>query len=144
MKTLKTILRGLVIVFILFLTSCNSQSIIVFEPLGIMDKPLPTIKIFTKGQITENDSVKMFITDNSTVNSLKNYIENNLVKEISKKEVEFEYGAYKVKVLEGNAETIYILKTRVDSYDFFKNQIRYIDSNNKLSNELKVLLKRLE
>src|SRR5690606_1400640 len=144
MKTLKTILRGLVIVFILFLTSCNSQSIIVFEPLGIMDKPLPTIKIFTKGQITENDSVKMFVTDNSTVNSLKNYIENNLVKEISKKEVEFEYGAYKVNVLEGNAETIYILKTRVDSYDFFKNQIRYIDSNNNLSNELKVLLKRLE
>lgn len=144
MKTLKTILRGLVIVFILFLTSCNSQSIIVLEPLGIMDKPLPTIKIFTKGQIIENDSVKMFITDKSTVNSLKNYIESNLVKEISKKEVEFEYGAYKVKVLKGNAETIYILKTRVDSYDFFKNQIRYIDSNNKLSNELKVLLKRLE
>lgn len=144
MKTLKTILRGLVIVFILFLTSCNSQSIIVLEPLGIMDKPLPTIKIFTKGQIIENDSVKMFITDKSTVNSLKNYIESNLVKEISKKEVEFEYGAYKVKVLKGNAETIYILKTRVDSYDFIKNQIRYIDSNNKLSNELKVLLKRLE
>lgn len=144
MKVLKNTLKSLFKLFIiLFLTSCSSQIRIIYEPIGIMDKPLPTIEI---GQIVDNkEEVSSFVTNKRIVNRLVNHIESSLTKELSEEnELGYDYGAYKITVLKDDNKTVYILSSQRASYDFFKNQMELVGADSGIYKELETLIKRLK
>lgn len=134
--------RGIYLFFILLMiSSCSAQSII-YEPLGIMDKPLPTIKIYTKVKKEENKNIKYFIVDDKTFALLKSYISKNFVK--SKVDREYEYGSYKITYIRDSEKIEYVIEPKQVSYIFFQQQLPLVYSNKELYEELNTLLKRLK
>jgi len=125
----------------LILTSCSAQKLI-YEPLGEMDKPLPTIEIDVN-QLQKSDNVKAFVLDTKTFNLLVNYTREQLGKSDNVK-TEYEYGCYKVSYYVGSKKIDYILASKENSRNFFNGQKGIIISNQELYKELEVLLKRLK
>ena len=126
---------------LLMISSCSAQSII-YEPLGIMDKPLPTIKIYTKAKKEEKNNIKYFIIDDKTLAILKSYISKNFIK--SKIDREYQYGSYKITYVRGSEKIEYVIEPKQVSYIFFQQQLPLIYSNKELYEELNILLKRLK
>lgn len=129
-----------VAMYLSILTSCTSQKL-VYEPIGIMDKPLPTIEIVLKNN-QKSDNDKIFVIDKDTFEKLLNYIQNQFDEKSNK--FEDEYGCYLITYHVGSKKYDYILNSKSKSVIFFSGQIDIIKSNKDLYQELEVLLKRLK
>lgn len=134
-----------IIVFTLFffsiLTSCSSQKV-VYEPLGIMDKPLPTIEIVAKQQLNLNS--KVFELDKKTFDLLEKYIKSKFNQNSAQVKMEYEYGTYKVIYSHGSKKIEYIAEAKEKSKEFFKGQLELVKSNQKLYKKIEELVKRLQ
>ncbi|MNQ28933.1 hypothetical protein D3C85_422330 [compost metagenome] len=141
MRTFNFITRAFLFIFIFSLTSCSSQKMI-YESIGIMDKPLPTIEI-TLIQNEKSDSDRIFIVDKKTFELLKNYMYVQLDKKRAVTENDYEYGAYKISYYSGSKKTEYMLESKEQSIIFFSGQKRILKPEDELYKEIEVLLKRL-
>lgn len=130
------------LICLLIFTSCSAQKL-VYEPLGEMDKPLPTIVIATtKIQKTTNE--KSFVVDKAVFQSLVKYTKDHLGNKSNTTKGNYEYGCYKITFYTGAEKTEYIIDSRTESWSFFNEQLLLVISNEDLHNELEVLLKRLK
>ncbi|MGG9963502.1 hypothetical protein [Ferruginibacter sp. SUN106] len=133
-----------VIAFILFyfsvLSSCSSQKL-VYEPLGIMDKPLPTIEIITKQYKDLNRNV--FTVDKKTFSLLLKYVRNKLNENPVQIKTDYEYGSYKIIYFWGSKKIEYIIESKEKSRMFFQGQLELINANTKFYKEIEILLARI-
>lgn len=143
MKTVSNYLQVFLIILELTATSCSTQKII-YEPIGIMDKPLPTIEICLKHyKKSEND--KVYVLDKTSFNLLSNYLTEKLGdKNADNQSKHYEYGCYKITYYVGRTKTDYILAKKNESYTFFDSQRDIIKSNDELKKEIEILLNRLK
>ncbi|AWG26974.1 hypothetical protein [Flavobacterium kingsejongi] len=137
---LKNIKRIYLFSILFMVSSCAAQSII-YEPVGIMDKPLPTIEIYTKEKKKERNNVKVFIVNDKTFALLKKHISNNVIK--SKVGEEYQYGSYKVSCTNGSEKIEYIIESKEASHIFFQQQLSIVKQDKQLYEQLNTLLMRL-
>ncbi|MDR4953811.1 hypothetical protein REB14_16650 [Chryseobacterium sp. ES2] len=131
----------MVFLFFLFaLTSCASQELI-YEPIGISDKPLPIFRITTKKHQDLNNDI--YVVDRSTFSLLKDGVLNKKNENTNKSDNIFEYGSYKITYLDNSKRRTYIIDSKQKSYIFFQEQLEQVKSNEKLYDRIKVLLKRM-
>lgn len=138
----KSFIHACLCIFISLISlSCKSQTLILYESIGLMDKPLPEIRI--QEFCNEESNIKCFVLDKSNLKLLGQYIEK--YKEVGHlHNNEYPYGAYKVILNTGKMEKKIVLPDKEEAYLFFKHQLELLQKNEKLYNEIKVLLKRLE
>lgn len=124
--------------FVTFISiSCKSQMIIIYEPVGLSDKPLPKLYI---QESCKDDSVKCFNLDTESFELLRQYIKKYESLSAIVNGSEYPYGAYKVTLMDKE----FVLSDKKNSYLFFKNQLIFLQKNEALYKETKALLKRLE
>lgn len=124
----------------LAVTSCFSQEL-VYEPIGISDKPLPIFRITTKKHQASND---IYVIDKKTFSLLKNNILGKKKQEINEFTNIFEYGSYKVTYTDNSKKiTYYIIDSKQKSRLFFKEQLKQLKPSDKLYNDIEILLKRI-
>ena len=128
--------------FLCIFLSCSSECIIIYEPIGEMDKPLPKIQLsnFTNNSL----DTKCFLLDNASLYSLCDFIENNIEKYEFDDLDKFEYGAFKIVVIQKGNKKEYILSTHDKSLKFFKNQNVFFKENPEISKEFTYLKKRID
>lgn len=130
----------LVLFYLLTNTSCSGQKL-VYESIGITDKPLPTINIVTSKQ--DHLDSKTFIVDKMTFSRLEKYIKTKLSKKKGTNKYGYDYGSYKIIYSNGSRRTEYIIDSIDKSRSFFHEQLEIVSSNPELYSEIETLLKRI-
>src|SRR5690606_17510153 len=126
---------------LLCLFSCTSQTAIIYEPIGIMDKPLPKIEI---GNCIGNDrETKYFVLDKQIIDKLSRSIEDNLSYTTTDTVANREFGIYKITILKNGSKSVFLLKSRKESVVFFQNQLKILDNNTDVYKEFELLIKRI-
>lgn len=112
---------------------------LIFEPIGIMDKPMPIIKILTNlDALPEADT---FIVNEETFNELVKYTTSNQTTNVIDDET-YNFGAYRITYLTSLEKVEYIV-TADKCIDFFRGQVGLVKAHNKLYDRIIVVLKRL-
>lgn len=128
--------------FVLFsLLSCSSQNVIIYESIGIMDKPLPRIEI--GNSIGDNRETKYFVLDKQIINKLSINIENNIDLLTTETATNGEFGVYQVTILKDGVKKIYLLNSREESLVFFQNQLKILKEHTDVYKEFELLIKRI-
>jgi len=128
--------------FVLFsLFSCSSQTVIIYESIGIMDKPLPHIEI--GNYIGDNREIKYFVLDKQIINKLSRNIENNIDLLTTETATNREFGVYQITVLKAGEKKIYLLNSRKESLVFFRNQLKILKKDTEVYKEFELLIKRI-
>lgn len=130
------------LIYFFIQTTCMAQKL-VFEHVGISDKPLPTIEI-NINKVEKSDFIyRTYVVDKKTFEIYENYTTSYFDKNALTKEVDYDYGTYKVTVYSNTKTTEYFLESKEKSYAFFKGFIEIVKSNDKLYKEIWYLLERL-
>jgi hypothetical protein len=123
------------------ITSCKVQKI-TYQPMGIMDKPLPQIFI---GNKCEHSELNCFILNKSDLDILIGFIsENYSMAKLDSVGITYPYGAYKIIIKEGHKQKYIILLNKKQSQAFFENQLPYLKNNEKLVKRILLLINRLK
>ena len=137
----RVIIKFLLLFNIVMITSCNAQEI-TFQPMGIMDKPLPEIFI---GNKCEHSELNCFILNRSDLDILIGFIsENYSMAKLDSVEITYPFGAYKIIIKEGHKQKYIILLNKKQSQAFFENQLPYLKNNEKLVKKILLLINRLK
>lgn len=134
----------------LFTTVSHSQSI-VFEPVGDMDKPLPTISVY----ISDNQKPKLFeendefafsyFLEEKSFSILKKTIDYRKTNNSTNIDPNYDFGAYRIIYTEANGKQTldFILPSHKESYIFFKEILPLVSSNHYLHEKIEMLIQRL-
>lgn len=137
----RIIIKFLLLINIVMITSCKAQKI-TYQPMGIMDKPLPEIFL---GNKCEHTVLNCFILDRPDLDILIGFIsENYSMAKLDSVEITYPYGAYKIIIKEGHTQKYIILKNKKESQLFFENQLPYLKNNEKLVKKILLLTNRLK
>lgn len=134
-------LKYLLLLNVMMITSCKAQKI-TYQPIGIMDKPLPEIFI---GNKCEEGELNCFVLDEYDLQVLAEFItENYPIVKMDSTNSTYPYGAYKIIIEAGNKDEYIILNNKKESQDFFENQLPYLQKNEKLVSKILALTIRLK
>lgn len=150
-------MKNLIFIFILLLAYIGHCQSIVFEPQGIMDKPMPLIElniIHNSEPYKDFDSKKkegqlplyVFSINEITFSIiLKNLKENKTNNNFNNSESN-EFGTYRIIHIDsgGNKTLDFILPSHKESYIFFKELLPLTSSNRHLYQKIESVAKRLE
>jgi hypothetical protein len=112
---------------------------LIFEPIGIMDKPMPIIKILTNFDALPDANT--FIVNEETFNELVKYTISNQTTNVINDEI-YNFGTYKITYLTSLEKVEYIV-TGDECIDFFRGQLGLVKAHNKLYDRIIIILKRL-
>lgn len=159
-----TVKNKLGLFIILYLMSCSSPKVI-YKPLGMTDKGLPEIHLKETCDLNEFKEYNPFETNNSSdttaliylntpnpwarcfeldrrsLKNLKNYImmQKGVSIDSSSLKRYTDWGSYGVIVIQ-RGKTVYLfLHGYEESRIFFKNQLQFINKNEKIFNEIQYL-----
>lgn len=137
------------IFFVISLTSpiCKSQ-VIIYEPIGIMDKPLAKIYIQTvcnTDNIT-NELQKCFVLDTYSLKSIAQSIlkQQHTHPDTFNAATEYPFGSYIVTLLSDGRKKQLLLLNKKTSHLFFKQQLAILPKNSNLYPEIQLIINRLK
>lgn len=142
MKTIHSKLIVFLLICFFTFTSCSAQKL-VFEHIGISDKPLPTIEI-NINHVEESNIIHAFVVDRKTFELYENYTKTYFEKNIATDTLDYDYGTYKVTLYSDSKTTDYFLESKEKSYAFFNRFIEVVNLNEDPYKTIWYLLRRLK
>lgn len=142
----------LLVQMLLLLSNCSSQTLI-FRPYGIIDKPLPHIEIreikndLKKEFDLGKDGLKttyIFYVETSTFKLIQDAVVNYDSKIKYNSNTNYEFGTYKILLKDSSQTLEYMLLANKNSFNLFKQILPLTKSNNRLQEEITLLLNRLD
>ena len=142
MNIITSIKSLLSITFILFLQNVDAKEIY-FEPKGIMDKPLPTIKIKVGEKNYETGPFfhYTFYVSKKEYRTIRNTVKNN--KRIDIPKHVYPYGSYIISSKKLGRTKLYELNGKEESSHYFYELLNILESNSSLYLKIEYLYERL-
>lgn len=126
--------------------SCNSNIEIILNPIGEMDKPLPSFHLVNSDEYRKNFSTSevsgTYIVNFSEMKQIAEYLQSNDTSFYSASDY-YSYGSYKVLLIKEHDTFSYIFSSDCSSYQLFQSIQKKVSSNNEINEDLKNLLKRI-